>query len=113
MSKVLLVCSIFLFFSQCAYAEDYSVEEIQNYCGEWSSFVEEVAIARDEGVVLSNFIIQMRAYKDSDLITENEYEHIIKLAKLVYREFKEFTPNEIAFSYKNTCVNQLLNIEEI
>lgn len=111
MIKSIIIAAMLLFSTSVS---AYTQDEVIAYCGKWSDFVQDMAEFRDEGNDIEMFFVQMRAYKDAQLVSEQEYKKYISIANQIYSEpFKQYTPDELAFSYKLQCMEKLLKREVI
>ena len=112
MAKALLVAAIFLFFSQLSYAAKYSTAVIDEECSVWARVVEKTAEARDEGKPKAEIEDKLIELLAAEVLDEHTYNRMSIILDWVYK-WHTVKLEDLVFSYKDQCIDNLLGIERI
>ncbi len=112
-SRLLLGAIFFLFLATpLSHAEDYTIAEIDIICSKQARFTENVAKARDQKYPEKEMIAGLKNLVKENLLDRQLFEQSVIIVKWVY-EYPQLSPDEMAFMWKDGCVDTLLEKEKV
>lgn len=111
MKKLLtLIALITLPITAKAVHNEYTIEQIDDRCSKTANFIQRVAEERDKGTDIYMLSTALKAYWDRAGVSQEAQAHVLLMVKIVYQHTK-MKPDELAFSAKSHCVDELLQLK--